>query len=139
MGLKILGMKILQWKFQDNTRIFSFIIFISRLDMTNKDIKHDMYCNYEHFITMEKYIPQLQLIQCYKCTQLGHHTSKCRNLHHVYTKCSEHHPIDECQNEIHKCALCKGEYQAWIKNCLTKIKVCQNLTIHKWEASSYFD
>ena len=139
IGLKILEMKILQRKLEDNTRKFSLVIFVPQPDMANKGIKHGIYYNYERFTTVEKYTPQIQLIQCYKCTQLGHHASKCRSRQQVCAKCSEHHPISECQSEIHKCALCKGEHQAWIKNCPAKIKARQNLTIRKRESSSYFD
>jgi hypothetical protein len=137
--LKILEMKILQRKLENNAHKFSLIIFVPKPDMANKDIKHGIYCKHERFTTVEKYTPQLQLIQCYKCSQLGHHASKCRSLHHVCAKCSEHHPTDECQNETHKCALCNGEHQAWIKNCPAKIEARQNLTIRKRESSPYFD
>ena len=137
--LKILEMKILQRKLENNARSFSLVIFVPQPDMANKGIKHGIYYNYERFITVEKYTPQLQLIQCYKCTQLGHHASKCRSLHHTCAKCSEHHPTSECQSETHKCALCKGEHQAWTKNCPTKIKARQNLTNRKRESPPYFD
>jgi hypothetical protein len=139
IGLKILGMKILQRKLENNARKFSLIIFVATPDMANKGIKHGIYFNYERFITVEKYTPQFQLIQCYKCTQLGHHASKCRSPQHVCAKCGEHHPTDECRNETHKCALCNGEHPAWTKNCPAKVEARQKLTIRKREASSYFD
>jgi hypothetical protein len=139
IGLKILEMKILQRKLEDDARKFSLVIFVSQPGMANKGIKHGIYYNYERFTTVEKYTPQMQLIQCYKCTQLGHHASKCRNQQQVCAKCSDHHSTSECQSEIHKCALCKGEHQAWIKNCPAKIKARQNLTIRKRESSPYFD
>ena len=138
IGLKILGMKPLQRKLENNAQKFSLVILVPRPDMANQGIKHGIYYNYERFNTVEKYTPQLQLIQCYKCNQLGHHASKCRSLHPVCGKCSEYHLTSECQNEIPKCALCKGEHQAWKKNCPTKANARQNLAIRKRETSPYF-
>ena len=139
IGLKILEMKILQRKLKNDAHTLSLIIFVPQPDMANKGIKHGIYCKYERFTTVEKYTPQLQLIQCYKCTQLGHHASKCKSRQHTCAKCSEHHSTSECQSETHKCALCKGEHQAWTKNCPTKIKARQELTIRKREIPAYFD
>ena len=139
IGLKILGMKTLQRKLEDNARKFSLVIFVSRPDMANQSIKHGIYYNYERFKTVEKYSPQLQLIQCYNCTQLGHHASKCRSTHQVCAKCSEHHSTSECRSETTKCALCKGDHQAWTQNCPIKIETRRSLATRRREANPYFD
>jgi hypothetical protein len=139
IGLEILGIKLLQRKLDDNADTFSLIMFLSRPDMANRAIKHGIYYNYERLNTVEKYSPQLQLIQCYNCTQLGHHASKCKSPHPACGKCSGHHLTSECTSEIRKCSLCKGEHQAISKNCPRKIEVRKHLTNCRRESPPYFN
>ena len=71
-GLEILEMKPMRRKLKDNARHFSLVVFCSSSEMADKCIKHGIYINHQRFFP-EKYTPQFQLIQCYKCQQFGHH------------------------------------------------------------------
>jgi hypothetical protein len=139
MGLKILGMKPLQRNPKENAELYSLVIFVPKPEIANRAIKQGIYYNNERFPRVEKYSPQLQLIQCYKCNQLRHHASKCRSLHPVCGNCSEHHLTSECQSEIRKCALCKGDHGAAMPNCPIKKTEREHLTTRKRNDSAYFD
>jgi hypothetical protein len=139
IGLKILEMKLLQRKLEVNAQKFSLVILVSQPDMANRGIKQGIYYNYERFPNVERYSPQLQLIQCYHCTRLGHHASKCRSPHPVCAKCSEHHPTSECQSEIYKCSLCKGDHPALTPKCPAKDIERSHLATRKRNTPAHFD
>ena len=137
-GLEIVGIKLLRRKLKDDAPFFTLVIFFSSPEMADRCIKHGIYIKHMR-LHAQKYAPQLQLIQCYKCQQFGHHATKCRSLHEVCAKCSEHHPTSQCLSEKHKCAGCKGEHPAWHHDCPNKVKAIQNLLIRKREATAYFN
>ena len=137
-GLQIMEMKPMRRKLKDNPRHYHLVIFLTEANMANQCIKHGIYINHQRFLP-ERYTPQFQLIQCYKCQRFGHHASTCRSLHDVCAKCSEHHPTSQCNSETHKCAGCKGEHPAWHQDCPHKINEIQNLRIRKRGAPSYFN
>ena len=137
-GLEILEMKPMQRKLKENVRHFSLVVFCSSSEMADKCIKHGIYINHQRFFP-EKYTPQFQLIQCYKCQQFGHHATKCRSLYEICGKCSEHHLTSQCNSERHKCTGCKGEHPAWYHDCPNRISAIQNIITCKREASTYFN
>jgi hypothetical protein len=139
IGLKILGMKLLQRNLKENAEQYKLVIFVPKPEIANRGIKQGIYYNKERFPRVEKYSPQLQLIQCYKCNQLKHHASKCRSLHPVCGHCSEHHLTSECQSEIRKCALCKGDHGAATPNCPIKKTERDQLNTYKRNSPAYFD
>jgi hypothetical protein len=136
-GARIIEIKTLRRKLK-NTSYYSLVIFFDNPESADQCIKQGFYMYHQRF-SPEKYNPQFQLIQCYKCQKFGHHATKCRNLHEVCAKCSEHHSTSQCHSEIHKCAGCKGEHPAWHQDCPIKINAIQNLTTRKREAPSYFN
>src|SRR5437667_4016291 len=87
--IEIAAMKTLPRKLKGNPSHFSLVIFLTSPDMADKCIKHGIYINQQRF-QPEKYTPQFQLIQCYKCQQFGLHAAMCKSLHEVCAKCSEH-------------------------------------------------
>jgi hypothetical protein len=136
--IKIIGMKTLRHKLKNNTQHYSLVIFLTNPKSADQCIKHGLYINHQRFFP-EKYTPQFQLIQCYKCQKFGHHATKCRSPHEVCAKCSEHHSTSQCQSEAHKCAGCKEEHPAWHQECPKRIDAIQNLTTRKREAPPYYN
>jgi hypothetical protein len=137
-GFEIIGIKPLRRKLKNDISMFTLVIFFSTPEMADKCIKHGFYI--EHMrLPAQKYSPQFQLIQCFKCQQFGHHATKCRSLHEICAKCSEHHPTSQCSNETHKCIGCKGDHPAWHQKCPNRIQAIQKLTIRKHEATAYFN
>ena len=137
-GIQIVGMKPLRRKHKNNAQYFSLVAFLTNPEAADQCIKHGFYINHQRFYP-EKYAPQFQLIQCYKCQKYGHHATSCRSLHEICAKCGEHHPTSQCHSETHKCAGCKGEHPAWHHDCPNRINAIQNLTTRKREAPSYFN
>ena len=137
-GIQITGMKLLRRKRKNNARYYSLVVFLTSPEAADRCMKHGFYINHQRFHP-EKYAPQFQLIQCYKCQKYGHHATSCKSLHEICAKCGEHHPTPQCHSETHKCAGCKGEHPAWHHDCPNRIIAIQNLTARKREAPSYFN
>ena len=136
--IKIVGMKTLRRKHKDNAQYYSIVIFLSTSEAADRCIKHGFYINYQRLYP-ERYNPQYQLIQCYKCQKFGHHATACKSLHETCAKCSEHHSTAHCHSETHKCTNCKGEHPAWKNECPHKMSAIQKLIIRKREAPPYFN
>ena len=107
--IQVAGMKTLRRKLRDGMRQYSLVVFATSSTVADHCIKHGIYIGHRRF-SAEKYAPQFQLVQCYKCQQFGHHATTCRSLHDVCAKCSESHATAQCSSEIHKCAGCSGEH-----------------------------
>jgi hypothetical protein len=137
-GLQIMGMKTLKRKLKDQPRHFSLVMFVSSPDTADRYIKHGIYIQQQRF-PAEKYTPQFQLIQCYKCQQFGHHATRCRSPHEVCAKCSENHPTSQCQSKTYKCAICKEEHPTWHEDCPNKTNIRQNLINRKRGAPVYYN
>ena len=137
-GLEIIGMRPLRRKLGEDVQDYSLIIFTPNPKMANNCLKHRIYIDRQRF-NPRKYIPHLQLIQCYKCQEFGHHATKCRSPHDVCAKCSEHHPISQCHSKVYKCAGCKQDHPAYHKHCPKKINALENNAIRKHNDTGYFD
>ena len=136
-GIQVVGLKKLQRKLKDDMRHFSLVVFVTDPESADHCIKHRIYIDQQRF-PAEKYTPQFQLVQCYKCQKFGHHATTCRSLHDVCGKCSERHSTAQCNSEGHKCADCNGEHPAWDQGCPKRIIATQDLATRKREASVYF-
>jgi hypothetical protein len=111
----------------------SIIVFINDPDTADKCIKLRFYINHRHYAA-EKYTPQLQITQCFKCQRYGYHASKCKNDHRC-VKCSENHPTPECNNTNIKCAECGGNHPAYHPECPSRIEVSKALVGRRQNSS----
>jgi hypothetical protein len=134
--LEIIEVKPLRRKLKGNPRYFSLVAFVTKPEKADHCIKHGIYINHQRF-PAQKYTPQFQFVQCYKCNQLGHHAATCKSPHEVCGKCSGHHPTSQCESETCKCANCKGEHFAWDDNCPSIIREKQHLASCRRGASAY--
>jgi hypothetical protein len=137
-GIQVVGMKPLRRKLRADARDFSLVVFVTNPETADHCIKHGIYIGQRRF-PVEKYAPQFQLVQCYKCQRFGHHAATCRSLHDICAKCSEHHATIQCKSEIHKCVGCNGEHPAWHQSCPKRIRATQDLATRKREAPVYFN
>ena len=99
----------------------SIIIFTSDSQAVNRCILGEgIYIDSTRY-PVERYTPQLRIIQCFKCYKYGHRADQCK---HTCGKCASNHDINECINETIKCSNCEGDHHAWRYECL------------KWSAES---
>ena len=79
-------------------------------------IKIGVHIGDRHYAITERYMPQIQLKQCFKCQAYGHKANvyirkvKCG-------KCAQEHETRECQSEEMACINCKGPHCAWSHEC----------------------
>src|SRR5204863_1177221 len=70
----------------------------------------------------ERYIPQCQIKQCFKCQAYGHKANVCTRKVKC-GKCAQEHETRECQSETTQCANCKGSHHAWVNECPVRQRV----------------
>ena len=103
----------------------------------NHCIEHgfNINCTLHHAI---RYIPQVQITQCYRCHEYGHRSERCTKKQKC-GKCSdEAHPTNECTESEMKCPLCKGQHPAWHHEGPNRMAERQRLNDVKSATSAYF-
>lgn len=74
-----------------------------------------------HTFKVEKFKPNSQPTQCFKCQRFGHVSSHC-HLNPRCVKCAEHHEIQNCSSSTLKCANCGDEHTASYRQCPVRLK-----------------
>jgi hypothetical protein len=71
----------------------------------------------------ERFIKEARIIQCIRCNQFGHTIKVCRNKMACGT-CAEEHETKDYRRAVtaRKCALCKGNHPAWLKDYQYRIR-----------------
>jgi hypothetical protein len=93
----------------------SFVILTHDADAADKCLKKGIFLNCRLFNT-EKYTPQYQLTQCYKCQRYGHKAGYCRGKEKC-GRCGDNHTTKDCETNVHKCANCGDDHPAWHPDC----------------------
>jgi len=75
-----------------------------------------IHIEHRHYAITERYIPQCQIKQCFKCQAYEHKASACTKKARC-GKCAQEHETRECQSETTSCANCKGPHCAWFHEC----------------------
>jgi hypothetical protein len=103
-------------KLDPTTRHNSFVVLTHEKEAADNCLKRGIYLNCRLYNT-EKYTPQYQLTQCYKCQRYGHKAGHCRGRE-ICAKCSGHdHAIKDCRSQAQKCANCGDGHPAWHPDC----------------------
>src|SRR5436190_534505 len=100
----------------------SIVIFFKCPKEADDCIEMGIHIEQRLYAIAERYIPQCQLKQCFKCQAYGHKVSVCTRK----AKCgkwAQEHEIRECQSETTQCANCNGFHHAWFNEC----PVCQRV------------
>ena len=107
----------------------SIIVFTDTKDSVTKSIQYGMHINYRRYTTVQEYLPQYQLTQCYNCHQYGHRAASCKNTPQCGQCKSTDHKADKCNIEPtqFKCCNCDGNHEAWNKDCPSRIAERQKL------------
>jgi len=85
----------------------------------------------------ERYNPQLNITQCYKCYAFGHTATHCKSLQQC-GKCGDaEHKMTTCTKEAPKCRNCHGPYPAWHIHCPKRDEASEKLNEERIRTSLY--
>ena len=96
--------------------------------------------NIEHrYHQAERYLPQCQITQCFKCQGYGRSADVCTKQT-TCGKCGQQHETKSCrnENEIPQCAGCKGSHAAWHHECPIRQRESQRVEAMKNKLSPFF-
>jgi hypothetical protein len=99
-----------------NARTQSIVISFKCPKEADDCIRMGINIEHRHYGITERYIPQSQIKQCFKCQAYGHKTNVCTRKVRC-GKCAQEHETKECQNETMSCANCEGSHYAWSHEC----------------------
>lgn len=101
----------------------TIIIEFTRPEDANKIIDEGLIWQGEVF-QCERYERQCRVKQCYKCQKYGHIGTQCK-APTACGYCAQEHNTRDCpsksgQGVPRKCAACRGEHEAWNRQCPTR-------------------
>jgi hypothetical protein len=116
-NLKIVKLRTLRVpsKLDPMARNNSYVILTHNAEAADKCLKKGIFLNCRLFNT-EKYTPQYQLTQCYKCQRYGHKAGHCRGKE-TCARCGDGHAMKDCETDVHKCANCGDNHSARHPDC----------------------
>ena len=120
----------------ENVKHYSIVIYTNDRHVANKLITNGIYINYL-LCPAERFTPQFQKTQCFNCCDYGHRACQCKRNSRC-GKCGEKHNTRECKSTVVKCALCKGDHEAWHHECPASLAESNRLEEMKDNASHLF-
>jgi cellular nucleic acid-binding protein len=119
-------------------RHYSIVICTNNQHAANKCITHGFYIDHAHHTT-ERFAPQYQRTQCYKCYEHGHQATSCKRSQPRCGKCGEDHSTQDCTNSITHCFHCHGSHEAWHSQCPANITEKKRLEGQKGHSPRLFN
>jgi len=137
-GLKVVKLRTLRApsKLNPMARNNSYVVLTHDAEAADKLLKKGIFLNCRLFNT-EKYTPQYQLTQCYKCQRYGHKAGHCRGKEKC-AKCGDDHATKDCQTDAGKCANCGDDHPAWHPDCPRRIEESERLNELKFKAKNAY-
>ena len=115
----------------------SIVIFTANPHEADDCILYGINIGQRHH-AVERYIPQCQIKQCFKCQGYGHIANICTRGARC-GKCGQDHETKKCSSESLQCIQCKGPHAAWHHECPARQREYQRLEILKEEISPTFE
>ena len=96
----------------------SIVVFAESPEEANNIIHDGLKTQDGRIHGAQRYMPQCQIKQCYRCQGYGHKATTCTRPAEC-GKCAGEHETRQCSTKEPetKCAQCKGEHPAWHKEC----------------------
>ena len=94
-------------------------------------------CIKGRFYYPEKYAPELNITQCYKCYKFGHLAKHCKNKQKCGNCGHEDHDATKCINDT-KCAGCGDSHPAWHIECIKRDEEGDRLKAQKQAATDCY-
>jgi hypothetical protein len=114
----------------------SVVIFTHSMKEADECLKRGMSIK-GRFYYPEKYTPEFNITQCYKCYKFGHLAKHCKSKQKCGNCGNEDHDIANCTNDT-KCAGCGDSHRAWHIECIERDKEGNRLKPRKQAASDYY-
>jgi hypothetical protein len=87
----------------------------------------------------ERYTPQLNITQCFRCYGYGHRATQCTTKHLRCGKCGDtEHDTKSCNKETPECFHCHGSHPAWHTECRKRDEESQKLDQERSKTSRFY-
>jgi len=114
----------------------SVVIFTHSMEEADECLRRGIIIKGRYY-QPEKYTPELNITQCFKCYKFGHIAKHCKNEQKC-GKCGENeHETSHCDNDT-KCAGCGDSHPAWHIECSKRDEEGNRLKALKREATDYY-
>jgi hypothetical protein len=97
----------------------SIILYLNDRQQAKKSTEKGIFIDYAPYV-VERFCPQSQITQCYKCYAYGHQAASCKH-HERCGKCGGNHGTKECETTKPHCIHCAGNHEAWHSQCPARI------------------
>jgi len=114
----------------------SIVIFTYSAKEADECINLGVIINGEQY-SAQRYTPQLNITQCYKCYAFGHRATQCRGPGRCGKCGSTEHETTECTEEV-RCCNCQGAHPAWHIECPKRDEEAQRLDQLRIDTSRFF-
>jgi hypothetical protein len=104
----------------------SVVLFSEAWEDADKIIDGCLRVNGRWIHAVERYMPECQLVQCYKCQGFGHRAKSCKG-HAKCGKCGEEHETRQHIGNKVKCANCNEEHHSGHHDCPCRKKELERL------------
>jgi Zinc knuckle len=120
-------------------RHHSIVIYLSSPEVANEKIKNGICIDYTYY-KVERFTPQFQIKQCFKCQRFGHLAAQCKQQPRC-GKCGDSgHCTQECKIDGKvQCALCEGNHEAWHTKCPARTKEKRRLERELGHSNALFE
>jgi len=115
----------------------SIVIFTVDTHATNRCIHGGIYINYLLF-PAERYSPQLNITQCFKCGDYGQRALHCKWKQKCGRCGDEKHATKECKSAEPTCLHCEGKHEVWHPECPERIRECRRMDELRKRSSTYY-
>jgi len=115
----------------------SVVIFTHSAEEADECLKRGMSIK-GRFYYSEKYTPEFNITQCYKCYKFGHLAKHCKNRQKCGNCGNEDHDTTNCTNNT-KCTGCGDSHPAWHIECSKRDEEGNRLKAMKRVATDYYE
>jgi len=117
----------------------SIIIFTNCPHEADDCINQGVIVKGQHY-DAEKYTPQLNITQCFRCYGYGHRAPECTTIHLQCGKCGKkEHDTKSCpEDSTPRCFHCQGPHPAWHIECRRRDEESQRLLQERSKTSPFY-
>jgi cyclophilin family peptidyl-prolyl cis-trans isomerase len=114
----------------------SLIFFTNSMEEADECIRRGIFIKGKYY-KPEKYTPQFNITQCFKCYKFGHLAKHCKNEQKCGNCGEKEHETANCNN-ITKCIGCGDSHPAWHIECCKRDEEGNRLKAKKQTATDYY-